>query len=103
MIIGVIDSANDCHFALRVDDNVDVELVKTLAMCGLTAWYKAAWLDDEIDDDEYFTKEEIIGFYDFGYAEPASILLERYNIHHEVEELRFDDDDNAVCDDSVWY
>ena len=103
MILGVFDSFNDCDFGIKFEDADKLELVKKLALAGLGAWYQAA--HEDIEGDEYFTAEEIEGFYDSGYAEPTSELLDRYEIEHEIIHLEFDDDGECIteCDEIIEY
>ena len=104
MLIGLFDPLNNCDFAFRVPDNVDIELVKDLMEDGLGAWYAAAVGQGEtIEDSKYFTKEEIATFYAVGYAEPAEILMQRNHIPFAVEKLEYDPLGNPICDDFIDY
>lgn len=83
MIIALVDNYNDCSFAVKFDDKTVLEKVKKYMREGLEAWYCAA--HEPIDyDGDLFTKSEVASFYDLGYAEPTSILLDRDNIKHEI-------------------
>lgn len=98
IVVGVIDSTNDCDFAIAVPEGTDVELVENLAVEGLGAWYAAASGPDEaIEPTEHFDAEEIKTFYSLGYAEPTSILLTRMGIEHQIIDLEFTPDGNPVC------
>ena len=100
MILGVFDS-NDCDFAIKFDDVSKLDLVKELARAGLSAWYQAA--HEDIEGDEYFTAEEIEGFYDSGYAEPTCELLDRYGIEYEIVDFEYDENGEAICDEAISY
>ena len=103
MVLGVFDSCNDCDCGIRFEDVDKLDLVKKLAIDGLATWYAAA--HEDIEANEYFTEEEIEGFYWSGYAEPTSELLDRYGIEHEIINLEFNDDNECIteCDDEVGY
>ncbi len=100
MILAVIDSFNHCNFGVRFCAKEKLVLVKKLALCGLKTWYQAAHDDKK---NEYFTEEEVEAFYESGYAEPASELLDRYGIEHEIVDLTYDEYGEAICDEAVWY
>ena len=102
MILGVVDWQNDCNFGIEFDAKEKLELVKKLAIDGLATWYQAAH-DDKTN--EYFTKDEVEAFYDSGYAEPTSELLDRYGITHKIVDLKYDENNECVtkCDEVVWY
>ena len=100
MILGVIDSFNDCAFGIKLSDTKQIDLVKELALAGLASWYESANLDAE--GNEYFTKEDIESFFDCGYAEPSSELLDRYHIEHTIVDLEIIEG-KYVCDDYVAY
>jgi len=107
MIFGLLDDLNHCDFALRVDaytadDKICCSLVEAAMYHGLELWYEAAH-DVIRDDDPDFTKEEIAAFYDLGYAEPTSLLLDKRHIPHSIEDLEFDNNGNPVCDIVVEY
>ena len=103
MTLAVLDYLNDCSFAIEFNDESKLDLVKELALFGLGIWYEAAHDEDEIEANEYFTKEDIMGFYESGYGEPTSELLDFYGIEHEIVDIKYDDNDNAICDDYVMY
>ena len=98
MIIGICDS-NDSNFAVEVDKNVNIELVKSLMVEGLDSWYASA--HDDIDPTEHFSVDDIEGFYDLGYSEPTQFLLKRYGINYKILDLLTDDDDNYICDELI--
>ena len=102
MVFGLVDIQNDCSFAVKFDDVSKLDLVKQFAVEGLSTWYEAA--NEDIEANEYFTKEEIEGFYESGYAEPTSELLDRYGIRHEIIDIKCDENDIITnCDEVAWY
>ena len=87
MIIALVDNYNDCSFAVKFDDKTVLEKVKKYMREGLEAWYCAA--HEPIDyDGDLFTEAEIESFYDLGYAEPTSMLLDKDNIKHEIMDYK---------------
>lgn len=87
MTIAIYDS-NDCNFAIRFSDESLKGKVIEYMKAGLEAWYSAA--HEDYDDNKYFTKEEIGGFYWAGYAEPTCELLDRDNIKYEILDIEDD-------------
>ena len=102
MVIAIVDD-NDCDFAIKFEDESVKDKVKEYMKAGLSAWYQAAHVDDEddVEDNEYFTGEDIIGFYDEGYAEPTMELLERFGIEAECIDVEYDNNDCVVNADEV--
>lgn len=86
---------NACDFCLAIEDDSKVDLAKELIQAGVDAWYQAA---DENHENEYFSPEEIEGFYDFGYAEPSMLLLERFGIAFQHCEMEYNWEGEPVCD-----
>lgn len=98
MIIAYTDD-NECNFAVKFrDKNRAIEVKKAIEI-GIDAWYSAA--NDEVEANEYWSKEYIEGFYDSGYAEPTSELLDMWGIEHEIVDVECDEDDNVICDELV--
>ena len=73
--------------------------MKKAITIGIDAWYSAS--NDEVEANEYWSKEYIEGFYDSGYAEPTSELLDMWGIEHEIVDVECDEDDNVICDELV--
>ena len=99
MLLAVLDG-NECNFGIMFKNESKLDEIKKLAKAGLGAWYQAANDDYE---NEYFTADEIEGFYNSGYAEPTEELLEKFNIEAEIVDLDFNSNDEAICDAVVWY
>ena len=101
MIIAYVDD-NQCDFAVKFrDKNRAIEVKKAITI-GIDAWYSAA--NEEVEANEYWSKEYIEGFYDSGYAEPTSELLDMWGIEHEIvdiEDVECDEDGNIICDELV--
>ena len=102
MTVGLIDWQNDCNFAIKFNAVDKLDLVKKFMREGLATWYQATHEDKT---NEYFTEEEVEAFYESGYAEPTSELLDRYGIEHEIINLEYDDDGECVteCDEIIEY
>lgn len=98
MLLAVRDS-NECDFGIEFFDESKLELVEKLASAGLGAWYQSA--SDDMKN-EYFTEEEIESFYNDGYAEPTSELLDRYDIKYRIVDLEYDAHGNCICDEELW-
>ena len=98
MIVAYMDG-NDCDFGVKVAEGTNVEMLKMLIKGGVEAWYAAA--DTPVEETDFFTAEEVEGFYYLGYAEPTSMLLTRCGIEHEIVDLEFDSEGNAICDEIV--
>lgn len=101
MTIALLDQQNECNFAIRFEDVSLKDKVKELMIAGLDSWYEAAY--DEIEDNDYFTAEEIEGMYNDGYAEPTLELLERNGIKGECVDIEYDEDDCVINADEVIY
>ena len=86
---------NACDFCLEIEDDSKADLAKELIHAGVDAWYQAA---DENRENNYFSPDEVDGFYDFGYAEPSMLLLERYGIAFKHCEMAYDREGEPVCD-----
>ena len=70
MIIAYVDD-NQCDFAVKFrDKNRAIEVKKAITI-GIDAWYSAA--NEEVEANEYWSKEYIEGFYDSGYAAISSL------------------------------
>lgn len=98
MIIAYVDD-NECNFAVKFKDKNRAIEVKRAITIGIDAWYSAA--NDEVEANEYWSKEYIEGFYDSGYGEPTSELLDMWGIEHEIVDVECDEDDNVICDELV--
>ena len=90
MVIAIVDS-NDCNFAIRFDDESKKEMVKNFMVVGLSAWYEAA--HDDIEENRYFTADEIAGFCNDGYAEPTLMLLKRHHVKADLIDCEYDADE----------
>ena len=102
MTIALLDQQNECNFAIRFEDASLKEKVKELMVAGLQSWYEAA--HDEIEDNDYFTAEEIEAMYGDGYAEPTLELLERNGIEGECVDIEYDEDDCVInADEAIYY
>ena len=99
MIIGFMADLSECYFAIKFEDDTKKELVKTLMAEGFTAWNNAS--DPDIEPTEHFTIEEVASFYESGHTEPISELLDRFQIAHEVLDIEYDEEGNAVNIDVV--
>ncbi len=99
MLLAITDT-NDCDFGIKFADESQLEFVKKLASIGLATWYQAAHEDKA---NEYFTEEEVEAFFESGYAEPTSELLDRYGIKHEIIDIEVDEDYNIINCDEVLY
>ena len=95
MVIGYSDD-NDLCFAIKIPYNNARDRVTEAIKVGVSAWYEAA--HDDIEPNEYFTTEDIEGFYEIGYAEPTIELLDRWNIEYEF--ISLDDDEGVHVD--IW-
>ncbi len=100
MTILCIDD-NECNFGVRFDDESKKHLVKKAILEGLGTWYQAS--SDDFSGNQFFTAEEVEGFYDAGYAEPTSVLLKRWNVVHEITEWQNEDGSTIDCDEVVRY
>ena len=101
MIIAILDS-NECNFAVKFNDESQKEKVIEYMKGGLDSWYGTSC--DEIEDNKYFTAEEIEGFFQLGYAEPTEELLVRNGIEAEVIDVEYDDDGKVInADKVIWY
>lgn len=98
MIIAYVDD-NECNFAVKFTDKNRANEVKKAITIGIDVWYSAA--HDEVEANEYWSKEYIEGFYNCGYAEPTSELLDMWGIEHEIVDVECDEDDNVICDELV--
>lgn len=74
----------DMGFAVIVKNDEDYDRAKKLALIGWDAWWYATNPEDW-ENNEYFSKEDVESFYDMGYVEPASILLDRESISYEIK------------------
>lgn len=100
MRIAHIDD-NDCNFVVEFKNETDAPKVREAIKAGISAWYEAA--HDTIEDNEYWDKEEIISFYNDGYAEPTVELLDRWGIEHKILDVEYDRNDNVIgVDDICW-
>lgn len=98
MVVAYTDS-NDCNFAVKFENEADLHKVEEAVTAGIRAWYSAT--DDEIEGNEYFSSDEIEGFYAAGYAEPTMELLEKWGIAHEIVDVEYDENENVICDSLV--
>lgn len=103
MLLALIDCQNDCSFGVIIKDESKKDITLKLMRRGLGIWYAAAHDEDEIEADEYFTKEDIMAFYESGYAEPTDELLDYYGIDHEIVGLEEDADGYVICDEGIYY
>lgn len=101
MVIAMIDTENDCSFAIKIANDAAKEKVKEYMKEGLGAWFCAT--DPESYNKDHFTKEEVEGFYWCGYAAPTCELLDKNGIEHEVIDIEKDEDGNAKNADEVFY
>lgn len=101
MVIALLDQQNECNFSIRFDDESKKEMVKEFMRAGLSAWYEAA--HDDIEENRYFTADEIAGFYDAGYGEPTLVLLKRYHVKADLIDCEYDEDDCVVNADEVIF
>lgn len=104
MTIAIFDD-NECNFAVKFDDESAKEKVVKYMIAGLRAWYAAAHDNLDEDDLEYFSQEDIEGFYDAGYAEPTCELLDRDGIKHEIIDIEYDIHNQLITqiDEEIWY
>ena len=62
--------------------------------------------NEEVEANEYRSKEYIEGFFNCGYAEPTSELLDMWGIEHEImdiEDVECDEDGNIICDEIIGW
>ena len=106
-LLAVCDPLNNCDFGILLEDAKDAPKAKEYGIAGLRAWYDATSDPEDIEGNEYFTSEEIEGFYGLGYAEPTEMLLRKEGIKFEIVDLQYEDDDEEygepICDDIVVY
>ena len=100
MTIAIVDQ-NECNFGIKFEDESLKEKVKEYMQEGLAIWYMAAHDPEEIEENKYFTKEEILAFYGSGYAEPTMELLTKDGIQFECIDLEYDDDGEVINVDEV--
>lgn len=98
MIIAITDS-NEDNFAIRFNDPSKADIVADCMERGLGAWYAAT--DPESYEDDLFTKEDIEGFYDAGYAEPTMELLKRNGIEFECVDIEYDENNKIIADEVI--
>ena len=98
----MIDVQNDCSFAIKFTNEAAKEKVEEYMREGLDAWYCAAHVPVDYNG-KYWSKEDVEGFYWLGYAEPTCELLDRDGIEHEVIDIEYDEDENVVGADEVFY
>jgi len=103
MKLALIDFQNDCSFSVIIKDESKKDLTLKLMKHGLNIWYQAAHDESEIEPDSFFTKEDILAFYESGYTEPTSELLDYYGIEHEIVDVEYDENDEVVCDEYIVY
>ena len=100
MVIAMIDTENDCSFAVKIANDAAKDKAEEYMQEGLRAWFCAT--DPESYDKDYFTKEEVEGFYWCGYAEPTSELLDKNGIEHEVIDIERDENGKVTNADVVF-
>lgn len=61
-------------------------------------WTHGIRLQDENRENDYFSPDEVDGFYDLGYVEPPMLLLERFGIAFKRCEMEYDNDGEPICD-----
>jgi hypothetical protein len=103
MIVVILDSCNDCDFALKIDDQYrnKIKDIKEFCLAGLQAWYRSCHEDLTEEDTKYFSKEEIDSFWGCGYAEPSMELLKKNGIEAELTDCEYDEEENELispCD-----
>ena len=78
---------NQCDFAINILRKRDVKRGIELIREGVSAWYQAANLPEDIESTDHFSAEEVKDFYWAGYAEPSIELLERYRIPYRSVDM----------------
>ena len=101
MVIAMIDELNDCSFAVSFSDISVKEIIKTCMRLGLDAWYAAAHIDTY--EGTEFTKEDVEGYYEAGYAEPTSDLLLKKGIEHKIIDIEYNEDGEVINADEAFY
>ncbi len=102
MVVAMVDVCNDCSFAIKFADATQKEKVEECMSKGLAAWYAAT--DPEKYDGDYFTQEEVEGFYWSGYAEPTLELLKKHGIDGDVVDIEYDENGCVInADESFYY
>jgi methyl coenzyme M reductase alpha subunit len=100
MIMAYTDS-NECDFAIKFADENKADKVREAIEIGIDTWYAAAHDPDEIEANEYWDVEYIEGFYNCGYAEPTSELLDMWGIEHEIVDIECNENGEVICDELV--
>ena len=97
----MIESLNDCSFAISFPDEFIKEKVKECMKDGLSAWFSATNPDEF--NGTHFSKEEVSNYYYSGFTEPTTDLLSKEDIEHCLVDIEFNENGEVINADEVIY